>query len=148
MRKLHFLETLKERIAIEHLAQLANNITMKFLLALMASALPVLAADKKGVETIQAGNFWFREPLMMSVNYAQSQENSALFALGITHSNSRMVPEVGLAESSALLINCRSGEFSAAFAYETDFEKTAKAITRNFCDAHKKTFKHSLWKDW
>ena len=112
---------------------------VKFLLALVASVSPAVAADKDWVETIQVGNFTFDEPLMISVNYAQSQSNSVLFALGITHSNQNTT-DIGLGQSTAIHINCKTGEFTAEFEYETDFNITSLAIPQAFCDFHKETF--------
>ena len=118
---------------------------VKFLLALVAFVSPAVAADKDLVETVQVGNFTFDEPLMISMNYAQSQSNSVLFALGITHSKQR-ITGIGLGQSTAIHVNCKTGEFTAAFGYETAGANiTGLAISQAFCDFHKKTYSHSLW---
>ena len=120
---------------------------VKFLLPLVASVLPLVASVSPAVaeETIQIGAFTFGDPLMIAVNYAQSQSNSVLFALGITHSNQAMTA-IGLTESTAIHVNCKTGEFTAAFGYKTaDGNVTGLAISQAFCDFHKKTFSHSLW---
>ena len=114
------------------------------LIALIASTSPALA-EGRGVETIEFGNFTFNEPLLISVNYAMSQNNSAVFALGITHSDQKDT-KIGLTESTAIHVNCKSGQYTAAFGYNVEnFKKTAETITTSFCNFHKQTYSHSLW---
>ena len=122
-----------------------TNITMKnLLIALMASISPAFA-DGKDVETIEFGNFTFKEPLLMSVNYAMSQNNSSVFALAITHSD-QAVTKIGLTESTAIHVNCKSGQYSAAFGFNVNnYRNTAETITKSFCDFHKQAYSHSLW---
>lgn len=115
------------------------------LIAFMSPAFAGVAAA-----TIEYGNFTFTKPLI-SINYAMSQNNNAVFALAITHSDQMAAvfknnSKAGLTESTAILVNCKSDLFTASFGYDAgDYKKAAETIAADFCAFHKKTWKHSFW---
>lgn len=113
-------------------------------MALSVLVAPALADDSR-VKSIEFGNVWFTDP-MLSLNYAQSQDDPAEFALAVTTPDP-VKSKNGLAQSTAVLVNCKSGKYSASFGYhpEKSFEDDAELIAVKFCNIHKKSFSHSLW---
>ena len=126
----------------------ANGTIKVVLIGLTACASPTFAGVAP--TTIEYGNFTFTKPLI-SINYAMSQNNNALFALAITHSDQMAAvfknnSKAGLTESTAIIVNCKSGLFTASFGYDAgDYKKAAETIVADFCAFHKQTWKHSFW---
>ena len=111
----------------------------------LGSLVSTALAEKLKDSTIEYGNVSFTDPLI-SINYAQSWREPAEYALAITTKNPVKAIN-GQGQSTALLVNCKSGRYSVAFGYrlEQNVEETVDRIFGNFCSFHKKTFSHALW---
>ena len=116
----------------------------KLLIALLMTIHPVLA--KGAVEpNIEFGNFAFDKPYLMSLSYARSAQDDALFALAITAKN-QAKDKNGLDIPTALSVNCKTGIFTAGFGYDVEEAyKVAELIAGSFCFMHKKQWTHTSW---
>ena len=116
----------------------------RLFIALLMTLHPALA--KGAVEpNIEFGNFAFNKPYLMSVSYARSAQDNALFALAITTKN-QAKDKNRLDIPTALSVNCKTGLFTAGFGYDAeDAFKVAKLITGSFCFMHKKQWRHTSW---
>ena len=114
--------------------------------ALALSSL-VAPAHTEGIygSNIEYGNISYTNPLM-SINYVQSWDEPAEYALAITAKNS-IKANNGQRQSTALLVNCKSGLYSVSFGYkiEKSIEEAVEVLAINFCNFHKKSFAHTLW---
>lgn len=116
----------------------------RLLVALLMSFHPVLAEGAVN-SNIENGNFAFTKPYLMSVSYARSAEDNALFALAIT-AKDQDKDKNGLDISTALSVNCKNGKFTAAFGFDVQKPMTtAQLIAGSFCFMHKKQWSHSFW---
>ena len=113
-------------------------------IALGTLATPALA-EELIESTIAIGNIISTDPLL-TINYAQSQDDTAEYALAITAPDA-IKSANGLVQSTAVLANCKSRKYSASFGYRPDksFEETAALMVIFFCSFHKQSFSHSLW---
>ena len=113
--------------------------------ALTLGSLVTPAFSELKNSTIEYGNFSFTNPLI-SINYAQSWHEPVEYALAIT-TKDPVKADNGQGQSTALLVNCKSGRYSIALGNtrEKKFEETVKLYFVNFCSFHKKTFDHALW---
>ena len=113
-------------------------------IALLFPAAPAIA-EELNASTVQAGNFTFDKPLV-SMNYAQSWEKPSEYAVAISAKNPVLAAN-GLNQSTALLVNCKSGNYSVAFGQYLDktVAEEVEYLVINFCNFHKETFAHNLW---
>ena len=112
--------------------------------SLLLAQAPVLAEGTVD-SNIANGNFAFTKPYLMSVSYARSAEDNALYALAITVKDQEQ-DENGLDISTALSVNCKTGRLTAAFGFDVvEPIKTGQLIAGGFCMIHKKQFSHSYW---
>ena len=114
------------------------------MIALLFPVAPAIA-EELNASTLEAGNFSFDQPLV-SMNYAQSWQNPAEYAVAITAKNPVLAAN-GLNQSTALLVNCKSGNYSVAFGQYLDKTVTeaAEYLAIIFCNFHKETFAHKHW---
>ena len=82
------------------------------MIALLFPVAPAIA-EELNASTLEAGNFSFDQPLV-SMNYAQSWQNPAEYAVAITAKNPVLAAN-GLNQSTALLVNCKSGNYEACY---------------------------------
>ena len=116
----------------------------KFLVALLMTMHPQVAAGAVD-PTIENGNFSFTKPYLMSVSYTRSSEDEALFGLAIAIKEQNK-DQNGLDVSTAMIMNCKTGIFSAAVYFEVEeVVEAAKLIAGSFCFFHKQHWSHSLW---
>ena len=116
----------------------------RLLLALLVATTPMLARGSID-SNIENGNFAFTKPYLLSVTYARSVEDHALYALAITALNQNKDGN-RLDISTALSVNCKRGTYTAAFGFDVEKPiETAKNIADGFCLIHKKQFSHALW---
>ena len=121
---------------------------MRRLLSAAASLLlaqaPVFAEGSVD-SNIENGNFAFTKPYLMSISYARSADDNALYALAITAKDQEQ-DNNGLDISTALSVNCKTGRVTAAFGFDVvEPIRTARLIAGSFCMIHKKQFSHSYW---
>ena len=90
----------------------------KLLVVLIMTIHPQIALAKVD-PTISSGNFAHTKPHLMSVSYSKSSEDNAWFGLGITN-NEPNKDQNGLGIPSAMIINGKTGIFSAALYFETE----------------------------
>ncbi len=116
----------------------------KLLVVLLMSMHPQIAAADVD-PTIRNGNFAFTKPYLMSVSYSRSSEDKALFGLAIATKGQKK-DQNGLDVTSAMIMNCKTGIFSAALYFEVEKPvEAAKLIAGSFCYMHKKYWSHSFW---
>ena len=116
----------------------------KLLVVLLMSWHPQIAAADVD-PTIRNGNFAFTKPYLMSVSYSRSSEDKALFGLAIT-TKEQNKDRNGLDVPSAMIMNCKTGIFSAALYFEVEEAiEGAKLIAGSFCYMHKQYWSHSHW---
>lgn len=80
----------------------------RLLLALLVATTPMLARGSID-SNIENGNFAFTKPYLLSVTYARSVEDHALYALAITAINQNKDGN-RLDISTALSVNCKRGD--------------------------------------
>lgn len=116
----------------------------KLLVLLLMTLQPQIAAGAVD-PTIENGNFAFTKPYLMSVSYSRSSEDKALFGLAIT-TKEQNKDQNGLDVSTAMIMNCKTGIFSAAVYFEAEETiEVAKLIAGSFCFMHKQYWSHSYW---
>ena len=116
----------------------------KLFVALLMTMQPQIASADVD-PNIKSGNFEFTKPYLMSVSYSRSSEDKALFGLGIT-AKEQIKDRNGLDVPSAMIMNCKTGIFSAALYFEVEEEvEGAKLIAGSFCYMHKQFWSHSHW---
>ena len=116
----------------------------KLLVVLLMSWHPQIAAADVD-PTIRNGNFAFTKPYLMSVSYSRSSEDKALFGLAIT-TKEQNKDQNRLDVPSAMIMNCKTGIFSAALYFEVEEAiEGAKLIAGSFCYLHKQYWSHSHW---
>ena len=116
----------------------------KLLVMLLMTMHPQIAAADVD-PNIKSGNFEFTKPYLMSVSYSRSSEDQSLFGLGIT-TKEQINDRNGLDIPSAMIMNCKTGIFSAALYFEVEEAiEAAKLIAGSFCLMHKQYWSHSFW---
>ena len=116
----------------------------RLLLALLAATTPMVARGSID-SNVENGNFAFTKPYLLSVTYARSTEDYALYALAITAKNQNK-DKNGLDISTALSVNCKRGTYTAAFGFDVENPiETARNISASFCLIHKNHFSHAFW---
>ncbi|MDA9149061.1 hypothetical protein N9N71_00825 [Synechococcus sp. AH-229-G18] len=116
----------------------------RLIIALLAATNPMIA--RRSIDSnIENGNFAFTKPYLLSVTYARSAKDHALYALAITAKN-QIKDGYGLDISTALSVNCKTGTYTAAFGFDVEKPiETARNIAGSFCLIHQKKFSHALW---
>ena len=116
----------------------------KLLVVLLMTMHPQIAAGAVD-PTIENGNFAFTQPYLMSVSYSRSSEDKALFGLAITTKDENK-DQNGLDIPTAMIMNCKTGTFSAALYFEVEKAiVAAKLVAGSFCFMHKQYWSHSFW---
>ena len=116
----------------------------RLLIVLLAATTPMIARGSID-SNVENGNFAFTKPYLLSVTYARSAEDHALYALAITAKNQNK-DKNGLDISTALSVNCKTGTLTAAFGFDVENPiETATNISASFCLIHKNHFSHALW---
>ena len=118
---------------------------MKKLLVVLLMTMHPQTAAAAADPTIDNGNFTFTKPYVMSVSYSRSSDDKALFGLAIATKGQKK-DQNGLDVTSAMIMNCKTGIFSAALYFEVEKPvEAAKLIAGSFCYMHKKYWSHSFW---
>ena len=81
----------------------------------------------------------------MSVSYARSAEDNALFALAIS-TKGQVKDQNGLDVTTAISVNCKTAIFTSALGFEVEETlEIAQLIAGSFCFMRKKHWIHSFW---